>query len=278
MLTIYFNNFWSGFQNSADIYLVFFKKIFNQEIKLIDNKDSDILCESVFYGNSCLDYKKYKYSFLISFENNLVNEKYLDKYSCILSGFTGEKNRIILPYFNWRIFETDIKFLPIKEIPKKSICGVISNGNSIRNNILVELNKIIKIDFGGRFMNNIKRIEGTHADMNLIEFYQGYKFVLAFENSIGDYYITEKIFNVLRAGVIPIYFGTSKICEIINPKRYIQIKDSSKEEIERVTDLVKNITDEEFIKTISEPVLIKPIDLLFEETINDIKKLIFASH
>jgi hypothetical protein len=181
---------------NIDSFINFFKLIFNDKIIQINNKDSDILCESVFGNNSCIDNKKYKFSFLISFENRLINKKYLDNFTFILSGFTGLNNMIKLPYFYWRLFETNIhSFQSIKDIPVKNISCVISNSKSIRNNILIKLHNKIHIDFGGSFMNNIPKINGSHANDNLIEFYKQYKFGITFENSIGEYYITEKIFT-----------------------------------------------------------------------------------
>lgn len=44
-----------------------------------------------------------------------------------------------------------------------------------------------------------------------IEFCRRYRFVLAFENSNEPHYITEKIFNVLEAGAIPVYMGAPNI-------------------------------------------------------------------
>jgi hypothetical protein len=275
MLTIYFNNFWT---KNIDSFINFFKLIFNDKIIQINNKDSDILCESVFGNNSCIDNKKYKFSFLISFENRLINKKYLDNFTFILSGFTGLNNMIKLPYFYWRLFETNIhSFQSIKDIPVKNISCVISNSKSIRNNILIKLHNKIHIDFGGSFMNNIPKINGSHANDNLIEFYKQYKFGITFENSIGEYYITEKIFNMFRAGIIPIYFGTSKINEYINPKRFIHIMNDSDDEINRVVNIINDMTDEEYVNIINEPVLITPFDVTFNKIIKDIQNKINIS-
>ena len=272
MLTIYFNNFYIMTKEEYNAYINFFELIFKDNIIQINNKNADILCESIFGVESCINYKKYKYSFLISFEYKLINNKYLNKFSCILSGFTGLNNMITLPYFYWRLFEANIKiFNPINNIPFKNISAVISNGVSIRNNILKKLHKNIHIDFGGKFMNNIPKVEGCHWDNSLIEFYKQYKFGIAFENSIGEYYITEKIFNILKAGIIPIYFGTTKINEYINPKRFIQIKNDSDNEINRVVNIINNMTDLEYIQIINEPVLIKPYDITFNQIISDIQ-------
>jgi hypothetical protein len=60
---------------------------------------------------------------------------------------------------------------------------------------------------------------------NLKDVYSKYKFVMAFENSNEDGYITEKIMNVYISGAIPIYWGTSKVKEIFNPESFIYAPD-----------------------------------------------------
>ena len=60
---------------------------------------------------------------------------------------------------------------------------------------------------------------------NLKDVYSKYKFVMAFENSNEDGYITEKIMNVYISGAIPIYWGSSKVKEIFNPESFIYAPD-----------------------------------------------------
>lgn len=43
------------------------------------------------------------------------------------------------------------------------------------------------------------------------KFIARYKFVIAFENSVCDDYITEKLWTPLRVGIVPIYFGAPNI-------------------------------------------------------------------
>ena len=46
------------------------------------------------------------------------------------------------------------------------------------------------------------------------------KFVLAFENSVCNDYVTEKIYDVFAAGVVPIYLGAPNIDEIHSVTRF----------------------------------------------------------
>ena len=52
--------------------------------------------------------------------------------------------------------------------------------------------------------------------------YQEYKFSIAFENYIDDYWFTEKICNCFANKTIPIYFGCKFISEFFNPAGIIQ--------------------------------------------------------
>jgi hypothetical protein len=61
---------------------------------------------------------------------------------------------------------------------------------------------------------------GTYFDHNVRKL-RKYRFSMAFENNVMDGYVSEKIFNALLAGAIPIYFGTSEIERWINPARFI---------------------------------------------------------
>ena len=72
---------------------------------------------------------------------------------------------------------------------------------------------------GGRYNNNI-----NGKVKNKIKFLSSYKFSIAMENSEGDGYTSEKIYQSFIAGTIPIYFGNYMIDEYFNPQSFILIK------------------------------------------------------
>jgi hypothetical protein len=58
-----------------------------------------------------------------------------------------------------------------------------------------------------------------------IELYRRYKFVLAFENSDCSDYVTEKVFDALRAGAVPVYRGCAEVAELLpSPDCYIDAR------------------------------------------------------
>lgn len=53
----------------------------------------------------------------------------------------------------------------------------------------------------------------------------GYRFTLCFENTIFPGYITEKIFDCLLAGTIPIYLGAPDITDYLPPEAFVDFRD-----------------------------------------------------
>ena len=72
--------------------------------------------------------------------------------------------------------------------------------------------------------NKILDVIGKNLCDCAVELYKSYQFVLTSENQIQFGYITEKPFNALLAGAIPIYVGTSEIKQILNPKCFIYVE------------------------------------------------------
>ncbi|XP_055570299.1 4-galactosyl-N-acetylglucosaminide 3-alpha-L-fucosyltransferase 9 isoform X1 [Falco cherrug] len=94
------------------------------------------------------------------------------------------------------------------EVPSKEnlVCWVVSNWNPehARVKYYNELSKYIEIHtYGQAFGDYIN-------DKNLIPTISTCKFYLSFENSIHKDYITEKLYNALLAGSVPVVLGPSR--------------------------------------------------------------------
>jgi hypothetical protein len=284
-MLIYYNCFWAGFSNDTSDIDKLFSDIFSTEINSTRNiNDADILCESVYFcwEPTLISQKTWAYSFMLSFENHYGGgEDWLDKYTCVIGGPYKSKNTVPFPYFLFRCLQcTDVTFEldsyePI-HVPNKKVCAVITNSKSeLRTKFLNYLDELTKIDYGGSYKNNIGGIiGGHHGSLELIDFYKQYKFAITIENSAGDTYITEKIFNGLRAGVIPIYWGSQNIGDLINTERIIQIHNDTPEEFARVAELINNMSDETYAAIIEKPVFVKPFQHIYKQTIQHIQKCI----
>lgn len=96
----------------------------------------------------------------------------------------------------------------------KFCCAFISSSwdQSDRRAFTRELFEHLPIDSYGRFMRNKKlwRDKGVQSKLKTLK---KYRFTLAFENSITKDYVTEKFFEPLQMGSIPIYLGAPNIDE-----------------------------------------------------------------
>ena len=220
------------------IYDVFGKKHINKEY----NNSIKI---AIFSENKIPDFNEADY--VIS----QAHINYLDRY-------------FRYPSFLWNNIKT-IKKLREKvfnsSMRTKFCAAIISNNISsdgFRLKFINELNKYKKVDMGGKILNNVG---GTIQ--NKIEFLSLYKFSIAMENSEGDGYLSEKIFDSLISGTIPIYYGDYTIDEYINPKSFILIKNERniKEKIEYIKEIDNNV--EMYLNILKENILIY-------ENINDV--------
>lgn len=103
-------------------------------------------------------------------------------------------------------------------LSRKKFCNfVVSNDFSTeRNEFFEALNAHRPVDSGGGYKNNIG---GPVADK--LAFQKAYKFSIAYENSRGPGYCTEKIVDAFAAGTVPIYWGDPLVKQEFNPDAFL---------------------------------------------------------
>ena len=286
-MKVYFNGFWDGFVEKKDpIDIDFFLKllfdIYNEDIMVTFNLDeADILVESIFTNKTYINYKKWKTSFLFTGESYyapcMLNN--LSSYTCILGFNPTVDNFVEFPFYIVYLKSyPNITFTPTKTISNNYTSAVISNGSSNeRLSFLDKLENKMTVLHGGYYKNNIGgRVEGNFASETLLNFYKKSKFVITMENTRIGHYITEKLINGFRAGIIPIYWGSEHISEHFNTKRFIILEDTSEYSINKVIDKMANMSNEEYFQIVNEPIFNtdKNIDIIYNNAINNIKKLV----
>jgi len=146
----------------------------------------------------------------------------------------------------------------------KKFCLFISQNNLNYNKqiVLNQLGKLGNIDFLHNLANKNLKLKTSPCfnSFELLKTFNQYKFVIAFENSKTQGYITEKIFNVFLANSIPIYDGDPNISDVINPSSFLQYDDRI---IQKVQMLMNN---EKLYNSIIEKEKTKELDYTF---IND---------
>jgi hypothetical protein len=276
MLTIYYNAFWPGIDIAMNKV---FERVFGQPVQMTENwLEADVLCENLCQlYESFLLRKKWTYSFLVSFEFHLGQmAPFLSRYSCVLSGLPNGANHVKLPFVLECILREGLKDTVRSIVPSKLVSAVIKNRNgSQRNAFLDAADAVVRVDYGGQYRNNIGGpIPGIHCDQTLIDFYKQYKFVIAMENTEHEYYITEKIFNAIKAGVIPIYWGSPHVCKYFNKNRFIHLENTSPAEIARVLNKMQTMTDAEYLEMVNQPIFARPLDELLMDTVRPVQSLL----
>ena len=144
---------------------------------------------------------------------------------------------------------------------KKKFC-LFTSRNLLNNNkqyVVRGLQQLGKVDTLDQY-NHIIKNKSCYNGIELLQIYSQYKFVIAFENSSSQGYITEKIFNVFLANSIPIYDGDTNVTEFINPNSFLQYNNMI---VQKVQMLMNN---EQLYNSIIEKEKTKELDYTF---IND---------
>jgi hypothetical protein len=96
----------------------------------------------------------------------------------------------------------------------KLCCAFISSSwdRSDRQSYVRELMQHLQVDSYGRFMRN-RKIWFDRGISTKLKRLQRYSYTLAFENSIAPDYVTEKFFQPLQTGTVPIYLGAPNVDE-----------------------------------------------------------------
>ena len=99
---------------------------------------------------------------------------------------------------------------------------------SQRYRYLHELLRRVRVDSYGKLASN-RRVEGPDLGrVTKLAVIGRYKFCLGFENSISPDYVTEKFFDPLLAGTLPVYRGAPNVADFApGPKSYIDVNDFS---------------------------------------------------
>ncbi len=97
---------------------------------------------------------------------------------------------------------------------RKTCCAFVSSSwdKSGRRQYMRELMHHLKVDSFGRFARN-KWILFDRGEKTKLRLLKNYHFTLAFENSVAPDYVTEKFYQPLLTGTIPIYLGAPNIDE-----------------------------------------------------------------
>jgi alpha(1,3/1,4) fucosyltransferase len=244
-----------------------------KEMPIVDFKRKKVFWTG---ENVRVDMKKCDFGFGFDYEETLKNKNYLRLPLYVYYG--GGKDLVKgKSYSPKRILGSKTRFcnyIYSKDAPK-------------RVELFNTLYKYKRIDAPGKSMNNcapilpekftkttkivqkIESLTGKYVVSSLISRHVGnwrkaiinyqkdYKFSIAFENSLGVGYTTEKIYHPMLANSIPIYWGNEEISRDFNTKSFVNYHDYN--DLKKVVDVIIELdqNDKKYLKMLNEPWLKK---------------------
>ncbi len=130
-------------------------------------------------------------------------------------------------------------------IEKQAFCSLVSSHdkNGLRTKLFNLLNQIAPVDAGGKLLRNTDKLQ-TQFGNNKISFLENYYFNLCPENSNEEGYVTEKVFDAIFSGTLPIYWGSNNHPEpeVINHEAILFYSEVEPEEvfISKIAELYHN--------------------------------------
>jgi len=230
---IAFTNFWSDLSPSFFIRPFITDNFF--KYKIVKYYNPDIQFFSVFGDIKKLKNSKSHVKIFYTGENvnTISNTEYIG--NCIDSvnlslgfDYCDAANYIRFPiwllyFFSHDNSKDDIKLILNNfktQINKTKFCALVSrhDKSGLRTKMYNAISQLGNVDCPGKILHNDNTLHKVYNNDKL-QYLQQYKFNICPENTSSDGYVTEKIFQSLYSGCIPIYSGWSKNPEpdIINP-------------------------------------------------------------
>ena len=291
-LKIKFINWWS--QGYNDFFYKFFRKFIYSNTIISD--DPDILFCSVFGDRSnIINYIKNKKNIKLKifFTGEDLHNQYKNYDDHLLEivdislGFEYINHPKYLRFPLWltyinledfNIGKESLSFNNLKQFNtenKNNFCCILNNHDKFntRTDIFTLINQYKKVDSGGSFKKNIN-YNIKNGENHKHNWLKNYKFNICCESCIYDGYITEKLFECLIAGCIPIYYTDRMIEEnIINNDIILKFnKNNINDIVNKIKELDKN--NEKYKKFTNQNILANNAKENIIEYYNKLQKLI----
>ena len=211
------------------------------QFKIVRQYKPHIQIFSVYRNNKKIKTSNARIKIFYTPENVNRPEYFLYKNNCIDSvnlsmgyDYLEADNYLRFPlwllwFFSSANSKDDIKIIlnnSTEQREKTKFCSLIASHDTsgLRTNIYNDISKIAKVNCPGKLLHNddtlynYDSLSDDHKG-NKFKYLQPFKFNICPENSISKGYVTEKLFECLLSGCIPVYNGWSKNPEpdIINP-------------------------------------------------------------
>ena len=212
--------------------------------------------KKIFYTgeNTIPDFNKTDYSF--SFVDELGPNNYrLPLWVLFINWFNLKNNNLRDPSFLIPLINFNLHYYR-NNLVKPFFCSFIaSKPTGRRIDFVPKIDSVKRVHNLGRlYSNSYLKATGRGDQKSKLRYMKLFKFNIAFENTISDGYVTEKILHSLFSNSIPIYWGASQAQRDFNPNSFINLGDF-KDDDSLIDYLHNNYTDKTFrLNYLNEPV------------------------
>ena len=200
----------------SDITIYHTNMIDNSQLK-DDEINILISVENLDYWGWYPHYNKYG-----NYNNNKIDIYLYNHIDTLIKNEKYISIPMIHKYINYyNLYKNILEPSNITPFNQKKFCLIINKSklNKDIDNIIMKLNKINTIDNISMY-SEINNLSCYHS-IELLNVFNKYKFIICYENSYANGYITEKIFNCFFGKTIPIYKGSPLINKYIYNKSYL---------------------------------------------------------
>jgi glycosyl transferase family 10 (putative fucosyltransferase) len=135
---------------------------------------------------------------------------------------------VVTPYFDLRDYDDALGRMRLPPGPKDGFAALFVSSmteTSGRTPYLQELMRRVPVSSYGRVLKN-RRLLWDRGMATKLEKIDRFKFTLAFENAIAQDYVTEKLYDPLVMGSVPVYLGAPNVERFApSPDCYIDVRD-----------------------------------------------------
>ena len=227
--------------------LVVFLVIVREELNIINKDVLIVIREPKDYAPMYLNHLSKAF-----FENNGVTVmSHLDSPKYFIHNAENIQSiKFIRSFFypNFHHWATSEALENIDKVPRKKLIFTLTSGlsgipgNSLRKRFIERLAKTnSQFDFYGRFSRDAFSLKNYKGLCSLkYKLLASYKYNLILENSPGEVgYITEKIFDALICGCMPVFHGSKKIFELLPAKWFYYLPSLEDDEVEKLNRFLK---------------------------------------
>ena len=145
-----------------------------------------------------------------------------------ITSSTSLASDVPVPYFQWTQYFLSVG-APVNATALPNALFIANNCNSTsgREAVVMEMRRAgMGVDGISGCLNNKQVPAADRLGLgHKLRWMSNYMFYLAFENTVQDDYITEKLWYTYMAGAIPVYLGARNIADHAPPHSYIAVAD-----------------------------------------------------